>query len=86
MAESSPTGARKRDHLEICLDGETAASGRGNGLQDYALVHDALPEVDFAAIDLRTEFLGRTLGLPLIISSMTGGWKCGSPESWTWRE
>lgn len=73
MADDAGIGARKRDHLEICLDGERAASGRSNGLDDYALVHDALPEVDLAAIDLSTTFLGRALRLPLIISSMTGG-------------
>ena len=66
-------GARKRDHLEICLDGERAASGRSNGLDRYAFVHDALPEVDLDAIDLSTTFQGHRLRLPLIISSMTGG-------------
>lgn len=69
----SPIGKRKRDHLEICLDGETAASTRGNGLERLALVHDALPEVDFAAVDLSASFLGHELALPLLISSMTGG-------------
>lgn len=73
MAGPSPIGKRKRDHLEICLDGDTAASGRTNGLERYALIHDALPELDFDAIDLGTSFLGRDLALPLLISSMTGG-------------
>jgi len=73
VADEGVIGARKRDHLEICLDGDRAASGRGNGLDRYALVHDALPEVDFDAIDLSTEFLGHALSAPLIISSMTGG-------------
>lgn len=73
MTERSPIRSRKRDHLAICLDGETAHGGRGNGLDAYALVHDAMPEVDCDAIDLGTEFLGHELALPLIISSMTGG-------------
>lgn len=73
MSGPAWTGKRKRDHLAICLDGETAASGRENGLEHYALVHDALPEVDFDAIDLGTHFLGHDLALPLLISSMTGG-------------
>lgn len=68
------TGARKQDHLEICLDGDDAAfRGRGHGLDGYRLVHDALPEIDLEAIDLSTDFLGHHLRLPLIISSMTGG-------------
>jgi isopentenyl-diphosphate delta-isomerase len=37
------------------------------------LIHDALPIVDAAAIDLSTRFLGHTLRLPLVISGMTGG-------------
>ena len=73
MSDEPAIGARKRDHLEICLDGDRAASGRGNGLERYALVHDALPDVDYDAIDLTTSFLGHDLSLPLIISSMTGG-------------
>lgn len=37
------------------------------------LVHDALPVVDAASIDLTTKLFGRTLRLPLVISGMTGG-------------
>ena len=73
MGDGPSTGARKRDHLEICLDGDTAAGRGSNGLDAHVLVHDALPEVDFDAIDLGTTFLGHRLELPLIISSMTGG-------------
>jgi isopentenyl-diphosphate delta-isomerase len=37
------------------------------------LVHDALPTVDAASIDLSTRLLGHRLRLPLVISGMTGG-------------
>lgn len=73
MSDADRIGARKRDHLDLCLDGEVEFQTRGNGLDDYALIHDALPEVDFDEIDLSGEFLGHSLDLPLIISSMTGG-------------
>ena len=36
-------------------------------------MHDALPDIDAADVDLRAPFLGRTLELPLVISGMTGG-------------
>ena len=39
----------------------------------YFFVHNALPELDIAEIDLTTTFLGKRLKAPILISSMTGG-------------
>ena len=64
---------RKNDHLDIVLDQESLLSGRSTGLEDIRFVHNALPELDLAAIDLGTVFLDRPMAAPLIISSMTGG-------------
>ena len=36
-------------------------------------MHDALPSADFEDVDLSVDFLGRRIGLPLLISGMTGG-------------
>jgi isopentenyl-diphosphate delta-isomerase len=69
----SPTQRRKREHLELCLDAPSVASGGGTGLDRYAFVHNALPEIDIDEIDLNADFLGKRLGAPLLISSMTGG-------------
>ncbi|MDP9120029.1 MAG: type 2 isopentenyl-diphosphate Delta-isomerase [Acidobacteriota bacterium] len=44
-----------------------------NFFDQYQFGHAALPEIDFAEIDLETEFLGRRLQAPLLISCMTGG-------------
>lgn len=66
-------GRRKRDHIELALDDQTEFQTLDNGLDSLRLLHDALPELDFDGIDLSTRFLDRTLRLPLIISSMTGG-------------
>lgn len=68
----SGTGARKQDHLDLCLDGDVSFR-RGNGLDRFDLVHDALPELHLDEIDISAEFLGHSLKLPLMISSMTGG-------------
>jgi isopentenyl-diphosphate delta-isomerase len=43
------------------------------GWEDVNLLHDALPTIDAASVDLTTRFLGHTLKLPLVISGMTGG-------------
>ncbi len=66
------TQVRKADHLRICLD-ENVQAQQTTGLERYRFTHCALPELDFADIDLTTSFLGKRLGAPLLISSMTGG-------------
>jgi isopentenyl-diphosphate delta-isomerase len=68
----SEIGKRKRDHLEIVLSG-LASHHFTAGFDGISFVHCALPEVDLEAIDLRTSFLGRELGVPYLASSMTGG-------------
>ncbi len=63
---------RKKDHIEIILSG-AARHTEGNGFDALSFVHNALPELDFNEIDLSTTFLGKTLKLPYLSSSMTGG-------------
>ena len=66
------TERRKAEHLRIALDGDVG-SGLTSGFERYRFVHQALPECDLGAIDTRQPLLGKTLRLPLVISSMTGG-------------
>lgn len=68
----SRTVDRKDQHLDVVL----AGGGRHaltTGLEQVRFVHEALPDLDHAAIDLGVDFLGRRLKAPLLISSMTGG-------------
>jgi isopentenyl-diphosphate delta-isomerase len=67
------TQGRKADHLRICLDEDVQCHEITNGLENYRFMHCCLPEIDREAIDLTTHFLGKPLGAPLLISSMTGG-------------
>jgi isopentenyl-diphosphate delta-isomerase len=67
------TQKRKKEHLELCLDTRSVTSTTGTGLARYGFVHNALPELDIAELDLSTEFLGKRLQAPILISSMTGG-------------
>jgi isopentenyl-diphosphate Delta-isomerase len=71
----SATQQRKKEHLELCLDTEASSHPFGMVFDQYSFVHNALPEIDMAEIDLGTSFLGKTLRAPLLISSMTGGFE-----------
>jgi isopentenyl-diphosphate delta-isomerase len=64
---------RKADHIDLVLDQREHIEKPANGFDEVTLVHNALPEANFADFDLSCEFLGRKLALPFLISSMTGG-------------
>ncbi len=70
--DSPTTPQRKAEHLRITLD-EDVASGLTSGFAHYRFVHQALPLCDLDAVDTTQVFLGKTLRVPLLISSMTGG-------------
>nr|WP_299246365.1 type 2 isopentenyl-diphosphate Delta-isomerase [uncultured Halomonas sp.] len=64
---------RKNDHLSIVLDTQRAPAPIPSGLAAYRFEHCALPQLNLDDIDLRTQFLGKWLKAPFLISSMTGG-------------
>jgi isopentenyl-diphosphate Delta-isomerase len=64
---------RKADHIRINLEEDVAFKQLTTGLERYHFMHQALPELDLADIDVTTELLGKRLKRPLLISSMTGG-------------
>jgi isopentenyl-diphosphate delta-isomerase len=72
MSKVTPTSKRKSDHIRINLE-QDVRSGRTTGLEQFRFEHNAVPELNLSDIDLRTEFLGKILEAPLLISSMTGG-------------
>src|ERR1700751_3714755 len=67
------TPQRKKEHLELCLDTDSVTNSSGTGLDRCAFVHNALPDLDIAELDLSTTFLGKRIKAPILISSMTGG-------------
>jgi isopentenyl-diphosphate Delta-isomerase len=69
---STQTQSRKADHIRICLE-EDVQCRQTNGLEKYRFTHCCLPEIDCDEIDISTNFLGKHLNAPLLISSMTGG-------------
>jgi isopentenyl-diphosphate delta-isomerase len=63
---------RKRDHVEIALEGRAEI-----GLdvwRDLKLLSSSIPDFDPDEVDLTAEFLGRKLEAPLMIGGMTGGY------------
>lgn len=64
---------RKREHLELSLDGDVENKVITSGFEEYLFIHNSLPEIDFDQIDTSTEIFGKRLDAPIIISPITGG-------------
>lgn len=64
---------RKAGHIEAVLSGRVNARAVDAGFDRLRFEHCALPELDLQDIDLSTDFLGKRLQRPFLISSMTGG-------------
>jgi isopentenyl-diphosphate delta-isomerase len=69
------TSSRKRDHVELVIGRDVAHRSISAGFDSLRLVHNALPEISFDEIDISTIFFGKHLAAPLLISSMTGGYR-----------
>ncbi len=67
------TVQRKAEHIRICLESDVQFQTQGSGFGNYQFTHNCLPELDYEEIDITTKFLGKQLGAPILISSMTGG-------------
>ncbi len=73
LQDSALIEERKLDHIRIVLREDVLAKGIGTGFAAYHLPHCSLPDLDLAEVDTTTTFLGKRIGAPILISSMTGG-------------
>ncbi len=67
---------RKQDHLRLAMDPRTQVAGAA-GFDFVRLTHEALPDLNFSEISLKTKILGHDLATPFYISSMTAGHEKG---------
>lgn len=72
-----PPAGEKETQLDICVN-EDVSPWRTSGFDTYRFIHQALPEIDFQDVDLRTSFLGRQFSAPICIAPMTGGYDTGA--------
>jgi len=63
---------RKLEHIEIALK-EDVEGPLTTWFECVYLIHRAAPELDLDDVDISTEFVGRRLRAPIVISGMTGG-------------
>src|SRR5438270_898753 len=75
MTAEGEMSARKRRHIDVCLNGDVGYRGVTTGLERYILRYNALTQTNLDDIDLGAEFLGARLRAPLLIGAMTGGAK-----------
>ncbi|GAB4308625.1 MAG: type 2 isopentenyl-diphosphate Delta-isomerase [Phototrophicales bacterium] len=67
------TESRKVDHIKINLEENVQFPHLKTGFEKYRFMHQALPELDLNKIDTTVTLFNKTLHVPLLISSMTGG-------------
>jgi isopentenyl-diphosphate delta-isomerase len=72
--KTTRTSSRKQQHVTIMLTKDVSFRSKITGFDRWDFLHNALPELNLSDIDLCTSFLGKTIALPFIISSMTGGY------------
>jgi len=73
--KSKQTPSRKQQHVQLTLKRDVGFRSKSSGFERWELVHNALPEIDLTEVDASIFFLQKRLRLPLIVSSMTGGYK-----------
>ena len=64
---------RKVDHIELCAREEVEFRLKRTLFNEVDFIHDSLPELNVAEIDMSTELIGKRLRAPIVITGMTGG-------------
>ena len=70
---SGSINQRKSEHIDITLNEKVTGNDISTGFETLKFIHNALPEIDFNEIEIKTTFLEHDCKTPFLISSMTGG-------------
>jgi isopentenyl-diphosphate delta-isomerase len=73
LQDRQTTQKRKKEHLDLALNGDMSSRSLTSGFERYSFVHQALPEMNLGSVDARISLFGRSLRSPIVISSMVGG-------------
>src|SRR5579872_1821819 len=71
----SETTSRKQSHTELVVSKQVSFKNTGAGFDRLRLIHNAVPEIALSDVDTSIDFLGSHLDVPILISSMTGGYE-----------
>jgi isopentenyl-diphosphate Delta-isomerase len=71
---SKQTESRKKDHVELVLE-KGAQYEKSSGFERVDLMHNSLPEISLSDVNLKTEFMGKKVKFPILITGMTGGYE-----------
>src|SRR5439155_3260144 len=69
------TTSRKQSHVELVASHDVTFKEICSGFEQFRFVHNALPEMALADVDTSLHLLGKDLQVPILISSMTGGYE-----------
>ncbi len=69
------TTSRKQSHVELVVSEQVSHRSVASGFDGIRLIHNALPEIALTDVDTSINFLGKHLDVPILISSMTGGYE-----------
>jgi isopentenyl-diphosphate delta-isomerase len=73
LSDNTMHEQRKSDHIRINLEEDVNFHRLTTGLEQYHFLHQAMPDLNLAAVDTLVSLFGKSLNAPLLISSMTGG-------------
>lgn len=67
------TKERKGEHIAAVLKKDVEYE-KSAGFENVRLLHNALPEIDYSSVEIKTKFLGKEV-VPLMVTAITGGFE-----------